>query len=52
MQLHAPQQRFLHDMFTIESNGKNNTGAILLQGTVRQDLIYKEEEEEILLFRG
>ena len=27
MQLCAPQQRFLHDMFTIESNGKNHTGA-------------------------
>ena len=27
MQLRAPQQRFLHDMFTIESNGKNNMGA-------------------------
>ena len=27
VQLHAPQQRFLHDTFTVESNGKNNTGA-------------------------
>ena len=27
MQLRAPQQQFLHDMFTIESNGKNTTGA-------------------------
>ena len=30
--LSEPLQQFLHDTFTMGSNGKNNIGQILLQG--------------------